>query len=82
MSGIRQHKAMAEGKRIEGERESFGIRSLESVQGGHEHPDRDLDTGRILSDADRACGKHVSRGGGRLPASANPDHGPHHHRKG
>jgi hypothetical protein len=31
-----------------------------------------------LGDHERAGPPHISRGGGKLPATAHSDHGPHH----
>ncbi|GBQ90328.1 hypothetical protein AA13595_2863 [Gluconacetobacter johannae DSM 13595] len=73
---IRQHKQMAETGRVPDEASDFGIPSLAQVNGGRESPDR-ARAGAVLDDGARGCAPPLSRGGGRMPASAEPDHGPH-----
>lgn len=87
---IRQHKEMAMGKDIGGGRGggNFGVEPFHSqnVNGGHSHPDgagpmQSMPHGansRMLGDGDRAGPPHISRGGGKMPATAHSDHGPHH----
>lgn len=73
---IRQHKQMAETGRVADEASDFGISPLAQVNGGRESPDR-ARVGAVLDDGARGCAPPVPRGGGRMPAPAEPDHGPH-----
>lgn len=86
MDGVRQHKEMAMGKSVEGSGNSFGVEPFHAVNGGMTHPDnpgpsQKLPHGansRMMGDGDRAGPPHVSRGAGKMPATAHSDHGPHH----
>lgn len=89
MDGVRQHKEMARGRGVDGQRENFGVQPLHEAQGsvgtmrGEGHPRADQSfhaTGRILGDDERGIGRMVPRGKGQMPAQRHPDHGPHHHR--
>lgn len=86
MDGTRQHKNLAMGKAIDGEGSNFGVPSFGQVNGGMTHPDAAHPTqmmphganSKMLKDGHRAGPPHVSRGDGKMPATAHSDHGPHH----
>ncbi|ACI52293.1 conserved hypothetical protein [Gluconacetobacter diazotrophicus PA1 5] len=73
---MRQHKVMAETGRVPGEDDEFGVAPLAEVNGGAAHPDRTAPA-RVLKDDERAAPATGRPRGGRMPASAKPDHGPH-----
>ena len=79
MDGIKPHKHMAAGQKIDGQAGNFGVEPFSSVNGGMRHPDRDMKH-EAMPDGSRAIGENVSRGRRSMPAQAHPDHGPHHHR--
>lgn len=88
MDGIRQHKEMARGRKVDGQREDFGVQPFHAVNGARRdmdstgHPKEDQKFGeqsRVLADHERGIGKHVGRGKGQMPAQRHPDHGPHMH---
>lgn len=74
--GMRQHKTMAEGGKISGERNDFGVGATPGTRsipmGGH-------DSGKVLPDHERGCGPAIPRGGNEMHATADSDHGEHGH---
>lgn len=74
--GVRQHKRMAAGEKIEGE-PNFGCAPLRS---GIPHPDRNISS-KPLGDGERANPPGISRGASMMEATHDSDHGPHHHRE-
>lgn len=78
MDGIRQHKTLAQGEGIMAQDSNFGVQPFSSVNGGSEHPDRDM-AHKPMKDGARGVGRNVDRGEGRMGAQAQPDHGPQHH---
>ena len=71
---LRQHQNMARGNGTMSDA-NCGCESLASVQGGS--------TGKgasstPLSDSGRSGPPHVSRGSGKMGATAHSDHGPHY----
>lgn len=79
MDGVRQHKNMASGKKVDGEAGNFGVAPFHEVNGGHAHPDAGM-AHHPLGDHERGIGRHIGRGEGSMPAQAHPDHGPHQHK--
>jgi hypothetical protein len=73
---IRQHKNLALGDGTM-KASDCGCDSLATVNGGSEHPDRNM-SHTPMDDGARAGPPHISRGGGKMPATAHSDHGPHH----
>ncbi len=74
---IRMHKTLALTGKASGHSvgDSFGCESLASANGGHANGA--MDHGGMLDDGSRAGPPHVARGGGKMPATAHSDHGPH-----
>lgn len=68
-SGIRQHKQLAMGKDI-------GVDSV-ARPGVRKNMEQDR-SGKHLDDGSRAVSAPVHHGVAKMPAQANPDHGPHH----
>jgi hypothetical protein len=75
-TSIRQHKNLAMGDGTM-KASDCGCDSLAKVNGGIAHPDAGM-SHTPLDDSNRAGPPHISRGGGKLPATAHSDHGPHH----
>lgn len=76
--GIKQHQKMARTGEPYGETETFGVGKVpgtECIKG--ESPNATM-----LSDKERSVGHPVHVGKEYMPASRNPDHGPHGHRRG
>jgi len=74
---IRQRKNMAQGKGPMPD-DDFGVKR----PGVREHMERGRD-GKHLADHERSASQPLHHGVAKLPAQANPDHGPHHvHKKG
>jgi hypothetical protein len=74
--GMKQHANMARAKGFMPSGD-HGCQSLDSVNGGHKSPNAGI-SHTPLGDHERAGPPHISRGGGKLPATAHSDHGPHH----
>lgn len=77
--GVRMQKEMAMG----GDMPSgdFGVEKLDSHCKGS-HPDHGTNVhNKHLGDHERGAVHPIHHTGGHMPAQANPDHGPHHHRK-
>jgi len=70
---IRQRKNMAMGGGIMPAKD-FGCDSLAEVNGGR---GGESVSHEPLGDHERAGPPHISRGGGKMPATAHSDHGPH-----
>lgn len=58
---------------------NFGVGKI-----GHPvpHPDRNMDSGKAMSDSARATGPTMARGAGMMGSQRNSDHGPHNHPAG
>lgn len=74
---VRAHKEMATTGSYPKGGGNFGCDSLASVNGGSAHPDANM-SHTPMDDGNRAGPPHIARGGGKLPATAHSDHGPHH----
>ena len=74
MDGIKPRKLMAG---MEGAMD-FGVDKFadKKVNGGHGNMMETV-THKTLDDGGRAGPPHVGRGGGKMPATAHSDHGPH-----
>jgi hypothetical protein len=73
---MRQHKSMALGKGLV-EGGNHGCSPLSSTTCGDKaHRDQGM-SHTPMDDGSRAGPPHISRGGGKLPATAHSDHGPH-----
>lgn len=74
-NGMRQHQEMARGGSPKSGG-SFGCESLSSMNDGGNHMGGE-GHGATLDDGSRAGPPHISRGAGKMSATAHSDHGPH-----
>jgi hypothetical protein len=75
--GIKQHQKLARTGEPYAQGETFGVGSVP----GTERIKGEPPNATMLSDKERSVGHPVHMGREHMPASRNPDHGPHHHRK-
>jgi len=82
MADVRLHKQMAATGSYPGVGGggNYGCKSLAEMNGGDRtHPDQSISHNPTpLGDHERSGPPHVSRGGGKMPATAHSDHGPHY----
>lgn len=74
MKGVRQHKAMAtDGAMASGD---FGVKKFDCYDGMNMNSESMASRG-AMGDGSRGADKPVRHTKGKMPAQANPDHGPH-----
>lgn len=78
-NGVRLHKTMAVTGSYPHGGGNFGVKQLSEVNSGGAHPDCGKE-GSMLADSARSARPNLGGGGG-MARQAQPDHGPHHHKR-